>query len=71
MAEGADAVFARALAKTPEERYRTCLEFVTELRAALASAPGGDPAWSTGPGPRAPSPPPQPPAWARPVFRRS
>ncbi|MET9348994.1 serine/threonine-protein kinase [Streptomyces termitum] len=65
----ADAVFARALAKTPEERYGTCLEFVAELRAALAEEPGG-PAVTTGVVPRAPGPPPEPPVWARPVFRR-
>ncbi|MFI8828658.1 serine/threonine-protein kinase [Streptomyces sp. NPDC053431] len=67
--EAADAVFARALAKAPEERYGTCLEFVAELRAVLErgqrvreaprSVSGG---WPEGP-------PPEPPAWARPVFR--
>lgn len=31
-----DAVFARALAKTPEARYLSCGEFASDLRAALA-----------------------------------
>ncbi|MER7521170.1 serine/threonine-protein kinase [Streptomyces sp. NPDC126499] len=70
--EAADAVLAKALAKVPEERYGTCLEFVAELRAALergvrgaraAEAPGGvSGRWPEGP-------PPEPPSWARPVFR--
>ncbi|MET9469547.1 serine/threonine-protein kinase [Streptomyces sp. NPDC006544] len=34
-APGVDAVMAKALAKSPEERYATCLEFVAELRAAF------------------------------------
>ncbi|WP_336320358.1 serine/threonine-protein kinase [Streptomyces lavendofoliae] len=52
-----DAVLGRALAKAPEERYDTCLQFVAELRAALMGGPG------------AALPPPAPPAWALPVFR--
>lgn len=52
-----DAVLGKALAKTPDERYDTCLQFVAELRAALVA--GGDAA----------TPPPAPPAWALPVFR--
>ncbi|MFE5618917.1 serine/threonine-protein kinase [Streptomyces sp. NPDC056470] len=67
--KAADEVLAKALAKTPDERYGTCLEFVAALRAALergAPGPGG----GTGLlGPEPPSPPPEPPAWARPVFR--
>jgi hypothetical protein len=34
-----DAVFARGLAKAPDERYPTCATFVSDLRAALATAP--------------------------------
>ncbi|MFD7981731.1 serine/threonine-protein kinase [Streptomyces sp. NPDC059071] len=70
--EAADEVFAVALAKSPDERYGTCLEFVTELRAALAREAGTGGTGRTG---RArsdewrPTPPPEPPAWARPVFR--
>ncbi|MDN3293224.1 serine/threonine-protein kinase [Streptomyces ficellus] len=52
-----DPVLAKALAKAPEERYETCLQFVAELRAALE----GDSA--------AAKPPPAPPGWALPVFR--
>ncbi|MFD7360356.1 serine/threonine-protein kinase [Streptomyces sp. NPDC059885] len=64
-----DDVLAKALAKTPEERYGTCLEFVTELRAALERG-GTGPGDQDGQGrPRPPSAPPPPPAWARPVFR--
>ena len=46
---GIDQVLARAMAKTPEERYRTCAEFAEEFRAALgvgtfdAQAPGSAP----------------------------
>ncbi|MFE7413099.1 serine/threonine-protein kinase [Streptomyces laurentii] len=69
----ADAVMAKALAKTPEERYGTCLEFVAELRAALeggvpgagARAVAGGTAGGT---PSPPPEPPEPPEWARPVF---
>ena len=64
--EAADAVFTRALAKAPEERYGTCLEFVAELRAVLTGS-GGGPVVS--PRPRELGAPPAPPAWARPVFR--
>ncbi|CAM5285194.1 hypothetical protein SNARM312S_02981 [Streptomyces narbonensis] len=65
--EAADSVFARALAKSPEERYGTCLEFVAALRSALAGAGTGGEVVTTGT--RPPGPPPAPPAWARPVFR--
>ncbi|MEU6060844.1 serine/threonine-protein kinase [Streptomyces sp. NPDC047097] len=54
--EAVDAVLARALAKTPVDRYGTCRQFVAELRAALAGDPGA-------------VAPPAPPAWALPVLR--
>ena len=34
-----DGAFARALAKSPEDRYGTCAELIDALRAALASPP--------------------------------
>ncbi|QZL09337.1 serine/threonine protein kinase (plasmid) [Streptomyces sp. BHT-5-2] len=73
-----DAVFARALAKTPEERYGTCRGFVAALRAAgrvgsagmpapvptRSDVPAGGADRGTGPG----TTPPPPPSWALPVF---
>ncbi|MEV6978330.1 serine/threonine-protein kinase [Kitasatospora sp. NPDC093806] len=38
-----DAVVSRALAKAPESRYASCLQFVAELRAATALLPGAAP----------------------------
>ncbi|MCT4357098.1 serine/threonine protein kinase [Streptomyces sp. Je 1-79] len=67
--EAADEVLAKALAKVPEERYGTCLEFVAALRAALEEG-GPGPGRHEGPdGPEPPTPPPPPPSWAGPVFR--
>ena len=88
-----DAVFASALAKSPDDRQDSCLAFVAELRAAVG---GGSraahpptqvdvdvaqlretPAPQHHPGPRDATgagrpmaPPPEPPAWAHPVYRR-
>ncbi|MFF8929638.1 serine/threonine-protein kinase [Streptomyces longwoodensis] len=68
---GIDAVFARALAKTPEARHDTCLAFVAELRAAgrddrarrhPLTEPAGRPVPRNGPRP--------PPRWAQPVVGR-
>ncbi|SCG07841.1 serine/threonine protein kinase [Streptomyces sp. Ncost-T6T-2b] len=68
-----DGVLAKALAKSPEDRYETCLRFVAALRAAAAGiGPGEHPptrvdapagSWSA-----TPEPPPAPPRWAAPVF---
>ncbi|MFB6517225.1 serine/threonine-protein kinase [Streptomyces sp. NPDC056401] len=43
IAPGVDAAMAKALAKRPEDRYASCLEFVAALRSA-ASVPGPPPA---------------------------
>ncbi|MCX4524471.1 MULTISPECIES: serine/threonine-protein kinase [unclassified Streptomyces] len=70
----ADDVLAKALAKSPEDRWGSCLEFTSALRRAGAgAAPLAAPlAPPTPPKPRplTPSgPPPPPPQWATPVFR--
>ncbi|MCJ0875431.1 serine/threonine-protein kinase [Streptomyces sp. AP-93] len=66
----ADAVLAKALAKVPEDRYDSCLEFVAALRAATATAPARRRAPQPGdPGSALPAVEPrEPPDWARPVF---
>jgi serine/threonine-protein kinase len=64
----ADAVFARALAKRPEDRYESCSAFVDDLRRALEPA-----TTVTAPATTATivaGPPPAPPA-AAPVTRHS
>jgi serine/threonine-protein kinase len=38
--EAADAVLARALAKSPADRYPSCGEFAADLRIAIAAIPG-------------------------------
>jgi serine/threonine-protein kinase len=73
-----DAVFDRALAKEPGDRYESCAEFVTALRGALTEAEtptAGHPPTQiatdlTAPAPAAPGRRrlPPPPAWAMPVF---
>ncbi|GAA0664777.1 hypothetical protein GCM10010193_15190 [Kitasatospora atroaurantiaca] len=64
-----DAVLAKALAKSPEERYDSCLAFVAALRAAGESpaveAPVPTPTEVI---PVLPEPVPAPPTWAWPVF---
>ncbi|MFF8770559.1 serine/threonine-protein kinase [Kitasatospora sp. NPDC015120] len=80
-----DAVVSRALAKTPGERFASCLLFVAELRAAATAPPGTAPPaggpWASGgpptevvpvpgtPPPGGPVPVPDPPGWALPAVR--
>ncbi|WP_406840204.1 serine/threonine-protein kinase [Streptomyces sp. AHU1] len=70
--DAVDAVLAKALSKSPDDRYDSCLAFVSALRiAARGAATGGGtrPGAETGDVPGGPGPVPEPPAWARPVFR--
>ncbi len=65
---GVDEVLARALAKSPAERFGSCLRFVAELRMAGVAAPAPTHAPTrVDPGLR-PGVPPPPPRWAAPVF---
>ncbi|MEU6916729.1 serine/threonine-protein kinase [Streptomyces olindensis] len=68
----ADPVFAKALAKSPDDRYPSCLDFVAALRAAttggvagIAPTPPPGDRQRPGPGEERPKPPPR---WAEPVF---
>jgi serine/threonine-protein kinase len=71
--DAVDGVLAKALAKSPDDRYDSCLRFVAALRAATAGI--GERHAPTRAGTRAdapsvePGPPPPPPRWALPVFR--
>ncbi|MER5836897.1 protein kinase, partial [Streptomyces sp. NPDC002130] len=67
-----DPVFAQALAKSPDDRYPSCLAFVTALRAATTGGETDAPRTPTrvdrqlpGAGEERPK---QPPRWAEPVF---
>ncbi|GGN89182.1 hypothetical protein GCM10011579_083710 [Streptomyces albiflavescens] len=75
IAADVDAVLAKALAKSPEDRYDSCLAFMASLRAAArgATGAGGKPARADAEAVGTPGhsgPPPEPPSWARPVFPR-
>ncbi|MFI6010539.1 serine/threonine-protein kinase [Streptomyces sp. NPDC051243] len=63
-----DAVVERALAKVPEDRFDSCLEFAAALRAAVQDArPTAHPPTQVD---RTVGLPLDPPSWARPVFVR-
>jgi serine/threonine protein kinase len=67
-----DAVFTKALAKSPDDRYDSCLALVAALRTAGrgGAADGGHPPTEVDlRAPVASAGPPSPPDWARPVFR--
>ncbi|PWI13435.1 serine/threonine protein kinase [Streptomyces sp. Act143] len=67
-----DGVLATSLAKSPDDRYGTCLAFVAALRTALTGVPAGGHAPTEVAARAVPFPqngPKQPPPWARPVFR--
>ncbi|MCH0566611.1 MULTISPECIES: serine/threonine-protein kinase [unclassified Streptomyces] len=69
-----DAVFARALAKNPDDRYDSCLAFVAALRDAGTGGPGAGHAptevdLAVAPAHAGGTAKP-PPAWAEPVTRR-
>ncbi|MGW6292409.1 serine/threonine-protein kinase [Streptomyces sp. NPDC055058] len=68
LAPQTDAVLAKALAKSPDDRYASCLDFV----AALRTASTGSPRPATHVAARVPrpeeGPPKRPPRWAHPVF---
>ena len=71
--DAVDGVLAKALSKSPDDRYDSCLAFAGALRiAARGTATGGGirPGAETEVVPGGPGPVPEPPAWARPVFRR-
>ncbi|MFI9151706.1 serine/threonine-protein kinase [Streptomyces sp. NPDC053367] len=61
---GVDPVFAKALAKRPDDRYDSCLAFVAALRAAGAAAQGHSATRVVRTG-GVPKPPPR---WAAPVL---
>ncbi|UUN30868.1 serine/threonine-protein kinase [Streptomyces sp. FIT100] len=73
VAPGVDEILTKGLAKVPDDRYDSCLEFVAALRSAVtAPSRGPHPPTRVDPVladlPDVSGPPPDPPAWARPVF---
>ncbi|MEV0253343.1 serine/threonine-protein kinase [Streptomyces sp. NPDC050732] len=75
VAPGLDGILAKALAKSPEDRYGSCLELAAAMRAAaMGSSTDGHPPTRVDRRveqvPDHPDAPPDPPRWAQPVFRR-
>ncbi|WP_354643981.1 serine/threonine-protein kinase [Kitasatospora camelliae] len=71
--EALDEVIATAMAKTPDDRYDSCLGFITALRAADVVQAAEVVVAAVGPTPtevvaQVPEPVPSPPPWAWPVF---
>ncbi|MEV5356565.1 serine/threonine-protein kinase [Streptomyces sp. NPDC086081] len=67
----ADPVLAKALAKSPDDRYPSCLAFVAALRAATTggeTGPVGPASDAQGRQQGGPEPVRRPPRWAEPVF---
>ncbi|KAB1148075.1 serine/threonine protein kinase [Streptomyces luteolifulvus] len=69
LAPQVDTVFAKALAKSPDDRYATCLDFVAALRTAGHATPRPTQADLRAVDQRE-DPPSPPPHWAEPVFRQ-
>ncbi|SNX56243.1 serine/threonine-protein kinase [Streptomyces sp. TLI_55] len=68
----ADTVLAKSLAKSPDDRYGTCLTFVSALRTAMTGdRPAGHAPTQVAVrvATSAVTAPKQPPPWAQPVFR--
>jgi serine/threonine-protein kinase len=63
---GVDPVFAKALAKRPDDRYESCLAFVAGLRAVAVAAQRAHPPTRVV---ELRAVPKAPPRWAAPVFR--
>ncbi|MEV6019893.1 MULTISPECIES: serine/threonine-protein kinase [unclassified Streptomyces] len=71
--DAVDEVLAKALSKSPDDRYDSCLAFVSALRIAARGPVTGAGAGTVAEPeavPGGPGPVPEPPVWARPVFRR-
>ncbi|MFF9771516.1 serine/threonine-protein kinase [Streptomyces sp. NPDC014636] len=68
LAPALDPVFAKALAKSPDGRYDTCLAFVAALRTAMTTAPAHGRADEEPDRPAPVRPVPRPPDWAAPAF---
>ncbi len=66
-----DPVLAKALAKNPDDRFRSCTEFANALRQAVEASPGPLPAHGGIQAQQAPLPPPRPAQPAPPQDRHT